>query len=118
MQYAQGEIPGIHVVDVHPGQVRETDMAAKATGGPYESVSHVDDGTFKHPYTTREEADLMIADLAGDFIVWAASKEARFLKGKLVWVNWDVEELKAGAKETASTRALTLGLDGFYPGKY
>ncbi|XMA18939.1 hypothetical protein WAI453_011730 [Rhynchosporium graminicola] len=55
----------------------------------------------------------MIAELAGDVVVWAASKEARFLKGKFVLVNWDAEELKASAKEIESTRVLTLGLEGF-----
>ncbi|KAH7390110.1 hypothetical protein BKA64DRAFT_757152 [Cadophora sp. MPI-SDFR-AT-0126] len=100
MQYVQQENPEMHVVDVHPGQVRETDMSSKATGERYEGVSHIDD-----------------AELAGDFVVWAASKEARFLKGKLAWVNWDVEDLKAAAKEIESTRVLTLGLDGFYPGR-
>ncbi|KAG4433050.1 hypothetical protein IFR05_011468 [Cadophora sp. M221] len=101
MQYVQEDRPGIHVVDVHPGQIRETDMAAKATGEHYEGVSHIDD-----------------AKLAGDFVVWAASKEAKFLKGKLVWVNWDVDELKAREEDIVSTRVLTLGLEGFYPSKY
>ncbi|KAK0105210.1 hypothetical protein ONS95_004395 [Cadophora gregata] len=101
MQYMQKENPGMHVVDVHPGQVRETDMAGKATGELYDDVSHIDD-----------------AELAGNFVVWATSKEARFLKGKLAWVNWDVEELKDSAKEIESTRVLSLGLEGFYPGKY
>ncbi|XMA18938.1 hypothetical protein WAI453_011729 [Rhynchosporium graminicola] len=32
MQYVQQENPGLHVVELHPGQVRMTDMAAKATG--------------------------------------------------------------------------------------
>jgi len=60
----------------------------------------------------------LLAELAGEFIVWAASKEARFLKGKFAWVNWDVEELKAAANDIESTRVLTLGLDGLYPSKY
>ena len=44
MQYVQQENPEMHVVDVHPGQVRETNMASKATEGSYEGVSHIDDG--------------------------------------------------------------------------
>ncbi|KAL5325177.1 hypothetical protein ACEPPN_006300 [Leptodophora sp. 'Broadleaf-Isolate-01'] len=39
MQYMQEEHPGIRVVDLHPGQVRETGMAAKETGDRYEGVS-------------------------------------------------------------------------------
>ncbi|CZS91515.1 uncharacterized protein RCO7_07055 [Rhynchosporium graminicola] len=81
MQYVQQENPGLHVVELHPGQVlRILKMAS---------------------------------ELAGDVVVWAASKEARFLKGKFVLVNWDAEELKASAKEIESTRVLTLGLEGF-----
>ncbi|CAJ2513879.1 Uu.00g019980.m01.CDS01 [Anthostomella pinea] len=36
------------------------------------------------------------ADLPGHFAVWAASPEARFLHGRFVWANWDVDELKSG----------------------
>ncbi|KAI1636377.1 putative short-chain dehydrogenase [Biscogniauxia mediterranea] len=35
--------------------------------------------------------------LPGNFAVWAASPEARFLHGRFVWVNWDVDELKTGS---------------------
>ena len=45
--------------------------------------------------------------------MWLASPEAKFLKGKFVWCNWDVDELKRNAKEVESTALLTLGLDGF-----
>lgn len=49
--------------------------------------------------------------LPGDFAVWAASKEARFLHGRLVWSGWDVEELKAmeGFKDVGFCR---IGLQG------
>ncbi|ESA43461.1 uncharacterized protein NCU08784 [Neurospora crassa OR74A] len=33
--------------------------------------------------------------LPADFAVWATTKEARFIHGRFVWANWDVEELKA-----------------------
>ncbi|CAK7207869.1 hypothetical protein SEUCBS139899_010684 [Sporothrix eucalyptigena] len=32
-------------------------------------------------------------ELPGDFTVWAASKEARFLHGRYVYATWDVDEL-------------------------
>jgi NAD(P)-dependent dehydrogenase (short-subunit alcohol dehydrogenase family) len=35
------------------------------------------------------------AQLPGQFAVWLASEEGEFLKGRLVWANWDVDELKA-----------------------
>lgn len=61
---------------------------------------------------------ILVADLAGDFVVWLASEEAKFLKGKFIWVNWDVEELKANAKEIESTSLLTIQLEGSSNFKY
>jgi hypothetical protein len=40
------------------------------------------------------------------------------LKGKFVWVNWDVDELKENSKEIESGALFTLGLDGFSSFKY
>ncbi|SMR45527.1 unnamed protein product [Zymoseptoria tritici ST99CH_3D1] len=37
--------------------------------------------------------------LPAHFNVWLASPEARFMKSKFLWSNWDVDELKARAKE-------------------
>jgi hypothetical protein len=46
-------------------------------------------------------------------MLWLASPEARFLKGKFLWANWDVEELKARRKELESTTALSIDLGGW-----
>jgi hypothetical protein len=35
-------------------------------------------------------------DLPGAFAVWAASKEAAFANGRVLWASWDVEELASG----------------------
>ncbi|KAH6959789.1 hypothetical protein BKA56DRAFT_533135 [Ilyonectria sp. MPI-CAGE-AT-0026] len=35
-------------------------------------------------------------DLPSHFAVWAATKEARFLHGRVVWSKWDVDEMIAG----------------------
>lgn len=32
-------------------------------------------------------------ELPAHFLVWLASPEAAFLKGKYVWMNWDVKEM-------------------------
>lgn len=45
--------------------------------------------------------------------MWLTSSEAKFLKGKFVWCNWDVDEMKMNAREIESTSLLTLGLTGF-----
>jgi hypothetical protein len=52
------------------------------------------------------------AELCGNFAVWLASPEAAFLKRKFVWANWDVEELKAQAKEIESSNLLRVQLNG------
>ncbi|KAF2622530.1 oxidoreductase [Macroventuria anomochaeta] len=51
--------------------------------------------------------------LPAAFMVWLASPEARFLKGKYLWANWDVDELKARRKEIEGTKLLELGLTGW-----
>lgn len=51
--------------------------------------------------------------LPASFYVWLASPEARFLKGKFLWANWDVEELKTRAKDIETTTQLNIGLVGW-----
>lgn len=87
----QAENSHIRVMNVHPG-ICKTDMSVKMVG---------DNG---FPYD-----DL---DLPGHFIVWAASEEAAFLKGKFLWSNWDVDELKQRKKEFEGPK-LTVGLQGW-----
>jgi hypothetical protein len=50
--------------------------------------------------------------LAAQFYVWLASPEAEFLKGKFVWVNWDVDELKARADEIKNSLLFKVILNG------
>ena len=51
--------------------------------------------------------------LPATFTLWLSSPEARFLKGKYLWSNWDVDELKARSAELSSTTQLTIGLVGW-----
>ena len=53
-----------------------------------------------------------VVQLPGNFCVWLASPEAEFLKGKFIWANWDVEELKGRKEEIQSSRLLTWMLEG------
>jgi hypothetical protein len=46
-------------------------------------------------------------------VVWAVSPEAKFLRGKLVWSNWDVDELKAMQKEIQGEDKSMFGLLGW-----
>ncbi|KAL4799753.1 hypothetical protein BDV19DRAFT_385042 [Aspergillus venezuelensis] len=51
--------------------------------------------------------------LPGDFNVWLASPEAKFLNGKFLYTNWDVDELMAREKELGDTQELSIGLVGW-----
>ncbi len=51
--------------------------------------------------------------LPAHFLVWVVSKEARFLKGKFVGANWDVEEMKGKKGEIETTRVLEPQVHGW-----
>lgn len=53
-----------------------------------------------------------LENLPAHFNLWLASPEATFLKGKFVWVNWDVNELKARADEIKDSLLLKVLLHG------
>lgn len=46
-------------------------------------------------------------------MLWMTSPEAHFLRGKFVWVNWDVEQLKGRAKEIQESQMLTSNVLGW-----
>lgn len=57
---------------------------------------------------------MVIVNLAANFILWAASAEAKFAKGRMLWSNWDVDELKAKADViTSNSSLLSSGVDGW-----
>lgn len=57
--------------------------------------------------------DSYAADLPASFIVWAVSPEAEFLRGKFLWCNWDVDELKARKEELEKPNQLTITMNGW-----
>lgn len=61
----------------------------------------------------RIRTEVVAVALSAHFILWLASKEATFLKGKFVCAQWNVEELKAKAKEIETTRILEANLHGW-----
>lgn len=60
-----------------------------------------------------------LVSLPADFLVWAASPEADFLGGKIVYAAWNVDELKErrseimGVKGQPGSGDLFLGFQGF-----
>ncbi|KAL6690987.1 hypothetical protein J3F84DRAFT_398003 [Trichoderma pleuroticola] len=90
IDYFAAENPTIHVVSLQPGIIN-TEL-----GGD-------DMPVFVAPDTT---------ELPGQFCAWLLTDEARFLKNKFVWANWDVEDLVTRKDEVLTTRALTWGVEG------
>ncbi|PSN74875.1 NAD(P)-binding protein [Corynespora cassiicola Philippines] len=85
--------PDMSVFHTHPGIV-DTDMNKDAGG--VKAFGYEDH-----------------ASLPASFHVWLASPEAKFLKGKFLYVNWDVDELKAQAKDIESGNKFDIGLVGW-----
>jgi NAD(P)-dependent dehydrogenase (short-subunit alcohol dehydrogenase family) len=109
MEIVQRENPEIRVVNVHPGLIA-TAMSAKAGN----TALSTDNGMDPILDFAHSAADTTIkVNLPAHFIVWAAGPEADFLSGRLVWANWDVEELKLKKEEIIQNDLLTLGLRGF-----
>lgn len=51
--------------------------------------------------------------LPAHFLVWLSQPKTKFLNGKMVFANWDVDEMCAKAEEIKSTEMLTLGYVGW-----
>ena len=47
------------------------------------------------------------------FLVWLTQPKNKFLQGRMVWANWDVEELSARSEEIANSTLLTVGYNGW-----
>lgn len=102
------ENPELSVFSIQPGAV-ETAMSREAGYKPTK------EGEKPHwdGEASKAFAGFDHVSLPASFVVWLASPEARFLKGKYLWANWDVDELKARAKEIESGSLLNIGLVGW-----
>ncbi|GES64117.1 NADP(+)-dependent dehydrogenase [Aspergillus terreus] len=92
------ENPQVRLHNVHPGLL-QTAMSAKLAE------------TIKLPYAYDDMS------LPADFLVWIASPEAEFLRNKIVFASWDVDELKGRKNEIVGFRPeageLGIGYQGF-----
>lgn len=81
------------------GLARLTELAAVDIPETTARFISLHPGTVKSDMLTRSELlgfKETESKLTADFIVWSASEEAKFLNGRFVHVNWDVEGLVAG----------------------
>lgn len=102
LEHIGAENPDLLTLSVHPGIV-ETQLMHEGA-------------------MTEENAEASLLDdpaLSANFMVWATGPDAAFLRGKLAWANWDVEELKKRAEDIASGGLLTSNILGwpFAPGE-
>ncbi|RDW92836.1 uncharacterized protein DSM5745_00158 [Aspergillus mulundensis] len=93
LEFIGASNPNVFTASLHPGCV-ETE-------------------NFHRSGATRETVPVDTPELSADFTVWLASREASFLNGRQVWVNWDVEELKGKTEEIQSGLLLTAGVYGW-----
>ena len=63
--------------------------------------------------SNKTRTEVVAVSLSAHFLLWLASTEARFLNGKYVCANWDVEEMKAKAKVIESTPVLEASIHGW-----
>ncbi|KAK5992322.1 Short chain dehydrogenase citE [Cladobotryum mycophilum] len=87
------ENKNVFAATVHPGLV-ETTIFAKSGA-------------------KKETLPMDKVQLPAHFVVWLSSPEAAFLNGRSVWANWDVDELKAKAKDIQQSQLFTSCINGW-----
>lgn len=103
------EHPDLTIFSIQPGAV-VTAMSAEAGYKPKkEGEDWAWDGGDGNAALSKQD----LANLPASFMVWLASPEAKFLNGKYLWANWDVDELKERAAEITSSPFLSIGLVGW-----
>ena len=118
------ENPQVRLHNVHPGFLK-TAMSAKLAEKvklpyAYDDSKYIPILSFLANMSTTEitnHSSFLVVSLPADFLVWIASPEAEFLKNKIVFASWDVEELKGRKKEILGgppgTGELYIGYTGF-----
>ncbi|TGO61806.1 hypothetical protein BCON_0024g00060 [Botryotinia convoluta] len=51
--------------------------------------------------------------LPANFLVWLSQPKSKFLNGRLIWANWDVDELSAQAERIQNSSYFTIGCIGW-----
>ncbi|GMG30698.1 unnamed protein product [Aspergillus oryzae] len=104
--------PELSVFHVQPGVV---DTAMNREAGGVAAMGFADDGKWDDGSLEVELHRLTFipVSLPASFNVWLASREARFLRGKFLWANWDVDELKAQEEDIEASPRFSIGLVGW-----
>ncbi|KAL9622832.1 MAG: hypothetical protein Q9160_002758 [Pyrenula sp. 1 TL-2023] len=92
-EYIAAENPDLRVFSLQPGVIKSAMSEKTVTGGLV--LPHDD------------------SSLPADFMVWLASPESEAFRGRYLWSNWDVDELKKMAEEVKSNNELVTALAGW-----
>ncbi|KAL9118806.1 MAG: hypothetical protein Q9187_004638, partial [Circinaria calcarea] len=114
LEFLGAENPNLFVASVHPGMVDTTIF--RKSGAQPDALPMDKDDPLVSRMMVNTDIGLLTVQLPAHFMVWLVSPEAAFLKGRLVWANWDVDELKSQAQEIQSGQQMTAGIVGWpYP---
>ncbi|KAJ8131665.1 hypothetical protein O1611_g1961 [Lasiodiplodia mahajangana] len=93
IEFLAAENPDVFFAAVHPGMV-DTDLFRKSGATP-------------------DALAMDTVNLSAGFILWLTLPEVKFLTGRFVWANWDIDELKGMQEDITSGAKLTFGYNGF-----
>lgn len=88
--YVAAEYPNVNAISMHPGILR-TDMLRE----PFGSLFNLDS-----------------PQLVGGITVWLCQEKAKFLSGRFIAANWDVQDLLSRKEEILEKDLLKLTLRG------
>lgn len=117
-EFLAAENPHVFVATVHPGMVDTNNF--RATGATPENLP-MDTGkqlpwSIPHFHGLSALAKVLTpmpaVQLPAQFLVWMASPEAAFLRGRCAWANWDVDELKAQKAKYLGGLFMAAGFKG------
>lgn len=108
VEFLAVENPNVACMAYHPGIVDGNTF--RASGSTPEMGIPMDNREYMQ-FDVDGRPNGCIARLSAGFAIWATLPGAKFLSGKVVWANWDVEELEGMEKDVAGK--LTFGLQGW-----
>jgi NAD(P)-dependent dehydrogenase (short-subunit alcohol dehydrogenase family) len=111
VEFLAAENPDIFFCAVHPGMI---DTGVFRGSGADPAQLPMDTGMSNHERANDScFTNEGVVDLPAHFLVWLTQPKTKFLNGKMVWANWDVDELQKRADEIQSTPIMTTGCVGW-----
>lgn len=107
-------IPGFSSYSASKGGfLRALDFVA--VENPALKIFHLHPGVVATEMHAKSGVDMPVDDISlpANFTVWLTSPEAEFLRGRYIWVNWDVQELMDAKESIIKEDKLVMGLRGW-----